>query len=170
VMVAIDSIDRARDEAARRRDLITRANGAHQKLEGSTPECISPTLLGTIKRRCSRCGNLGDFYTSSSSVCKECRKLEFRIYHKNHPERNKIRWERNQIRRYGNFRNRVVGGSCEICGSKGKLDIHHIDGNGRNLVDKGEFSNNNRANLRTLCRSCHMKVHRREEKLVGLSK
>ena len=42
VMAAIDSIDRARDEAARRRDLITRANGSHIYIEGSTHGSKSP--------------------------------------------------------------------------------------------------------------------------------
>jgi len=42
VMAAIDSIDRARDEAARRRDLITLANGSHPDLEGSTRGSKSP--------------------------------------------------------------------------------------------------------------------------------
>ena len=42
---------------------------------------------------------------------------------------------------------------CEICGESGKLDVHHIDGN---------FQNNNLSNLKVLCRSCHMKIHRQK--------
>lgn len=39
---------------------------------------------------------------------------------------------------------------CELCGKQGKLDVHHIDKNPYNNVDK---------NLMILCRSCHMKIH-----------
>jgi len=41
---------------------------------------------------------------------------------------------------------------CSKCGSTTNIDIHHIDGN---------FRNNSTNNLVALCRSCHMKEHRR---------
>lgn len=41
---------------------------------------------------------------------------------------------------------------CEICGSTKNIDVHHKDGN---------FSNNDPENLMLLCRSCHMKEHRK---------
>lgn len=42
---------------------------------------------------------------------------------------------------------------CSICGKIGKLDIHHKD---------GDYQNNNLTNLIYLCRSCHMKQHRKK--------
>ena len=157
--IALARIDADRDKINSSR----MRNESHINKEGSTPTSVTVVDFGSPKRRCTRCGNEREFYSNDRSTCKECRKLEFRLYQKSHPERNKIRWERNQIRRYGDFRNRVVGGSCEICGKTGKLDVHHIDGNGRNLVDHGFFANNNISNLRTLCRSCHIKIHRSQE-------
>lgn len=41
---------------------------------------------------------------------------------------------------------------CEMCGSKKNIDVHHIDGN---------YQNNTPENLMILCRSCHMKIHRK---------
>ena len=40
--------------------------------------------------------------------------------------------------------------SCEECGTCEKLDAHHSDGN---------ITNNSKKNIKTLCHSCHMKLH-----------
>lgn len=49
--------------------------------------------------------------------------------------------------------------TCEICGKKGKMDIHHKDCNPHN---------NDLSNLQILCRSCHMKIHRHQEKVCSV--
>jgi len=41
---------------------------------------------------------------------------------------------------------------CELCGSTKNVDVHHRDGN---------YKNNSSENLILVCRSCHMKLHRR---------
>lgn len=41
-------------------------------------------------------------------------------------------------------------GQCQTCGSTGRLDIHHKD---------GDKKNQDRENLAVLCRPCHMAVH-----------
>lgn len=41
---------------------------------------------------------------------------------------------------------------CERCGVKEGLDVHHKDGNWRN---------NKKSNLETLCHGCHMRLHSR---------
>jgi 5-methylcytosine-specific restriction endonuclease McrA len=41
--------------------------------------------------------------------------------------------------------------SCEICGSKENLIVHH--------KDEDRFNNKNN-NLKTLCRSCHQRGHK----------
>jgi hypothetical protein len=43
-------------------------------------------------------------------------------------------------------------GPCAACGSMGPTDVHHRDENWRN---------NHPSNLERLCRSCHMRLHRR---------
>ena len=46
--------------------------------------------------------------------------------------------------------------TCQGCGCKYKLEVHHIDGSGSNKsIDK---TNNKMSNLITLCHTCHMEV------------
>lgn len=45
--------------------------------------------------------------------------------------------------------------SCETCGATKKLDAHHKDGN---------ITNNTLKNIKTLCHSCHMKLHWQQKK------
>ena len=42
---------------------------------------------------------------------------------------------------------------CELCGSDRNIDVHHKDGN---------HLNNSFDNLITVCRSCHLKLHRKK--------
>ncbi len=42
-----------------------------------------------------------------------------------------------------------LGGKCEVCGSKTRLEFHHID---------GDRKNHNLKNIQLLCRSCHHAV------------
>jgi len=44
---------------------------------------------------------------------------------------------------------------CTICNSEYDLTVDHIDGKGRNYLNKGLKMNNNPNNLRILCRKCH---------------
>lgn len=41
--------------------------------------------------------------------------------------------------------------TCQMCGKKGKMDVHHID---------GDYQNNSSDNLMIICRSCHNKIHK----------
>lgn len=41
--------------------------------------------------------------------------------------------------------------SCSICNTKGKTDLHHID---------GDRTNNVESNFKEVCRSCHMRIHK----------
>ena len=74
---------------------------------------------------------------------------------------------------YRDYRNRVrFGGNrfkaferdnhqCQHCGTKDKLQIHHIDGRGYKTVGIKE-ANNSLENLLTLCPYCHIKVTNKE--------
>jgi 5-methylcytosine-specific restriction endonuclease McrA len=44
--------------------------------------------------------------------------------------------------------------TCQSCGKKRSLDVHHIDSNKHN---------NSESNLILLCRSCHLKTHRKQK-------
>ncbi len=41
---------------------------------------------------------------------------------------------------------------CELCGSSKSIDVHHKD---------FDYKNNTPENIMILCRSCHMKIHRK---------
>lgn len=45
--------------------------------------------------------------------------------------------------------------TCCLCNAKKQLVVHHIDGSGQD-----DLPNNDINNLITLCRSCHLKIHR----------
>lgn len=47
---------------------------------------------------------------------------------------------------------------CKNCGSGSKLVVHHIDGSGGK-----KNSNNALENLVTLCRACHLAIHRKQK-------
>ena len=52
--------------------------------------------------------------------------------------------------------------SCEHCGeSKKRIDRHHLDGNTKN---------NERSNIKYLCRRCHMREDGRIEKFIDLAR
>ena len=46
--------------------------------------------------------------------------------------------------------------TCQVCGSTKRLDVHHMDGNGKHLT---ENPNQNPNNLILLCHKCHMRLH-----------
>lgn len=70
-------------------------------------------------------------------------------------------WARSQReqRNYANLRKPTLkrdGYRCVKCGSNRLLCVHHKDGNGRGKSQP----NNTIDNLETLCRACHMNIHR----------
>lgn len=49
---------------------------------------------------------------------------------------------------------RMSPGPCEVCGSQNAIDVHHRD----------KDTNNNRPeNLQRICRSCHVRIHRKSK-------
>ncbi len=58
-------------------------------------------------------------------------------------------WKGGESRR--DYRNVIDKENCDRCGTEDNLGIHHID---------DDHYNNDPANLRVLCVSCHMSVHK----------
>lgn len=50
---------------------------------------------------------------------------------------------------------------CAICGTTQNLQVHHLDRN---------IKNNTEENLQTLCRSCHMRLHWQQRRLLKNAK
>ena len=42
-----------------------------------------------IEKKCSKCGEMNDFYSLNSNICKECVKKTVKLYQKNNPEKTK---------------------------------------------------------------------------------
>jgi predicted HNH restriction endonuclease len=69
-------------------------------------------------------------------------------------------------RDFGGKKNEALkrdGYACRLCGSKQMILVHHIDKTGRSVENN---HNNNLDNLITLCRKCHINIHR-EDLLKG---
>jgi len=69
--------------------------------------------------------------------------------------------------RFGGNRQRVLerdNFECQLCASDEQIVIHHIDGTTNRKSQKN--ANNDLSNLITLCRKCHLRVHRQGEDIV----
>jgi len=119
-----------------------------------------------------------EWYLKNLERCKKLQKERYernktqwlllsKLYQAEHPEatrRNK-RKNKDKIRFDGNRqsileRDRFV---CRLCGENSQLIIHHIDGTTNRKEEKN--ANNDPTNLITLCRSCHLKVHKYKMKI-----
>jgi thymidine kinase len=128
---------------------------------------------------CNKCGLQKDF----KNVCRPCKSKADKIWRKNNKEKVanyfKKRWqepERRLANKLYKERNRfgidaedyVKDKSCHDCGITNKhyksikgrrLDINHIDDNGRRALRLGDNPNNNFENFMVVCRSCHVSWH-----------
>ena len=127
-----------------------------------------------IMQKC-KCGS-SDRMTKG--LCYKCYAKSYREnpLNKERIHASKIKWrlknrdsnyrylERDQIH-YGGNREIALKRDdyqCTICGDKSKLTVHHKDNKGRGT----ENPNNSLSNLITLCRKCHMNIHRSDVALV----
>lgn len=79
---------------------------------------------------------------------RNCMKEAFRKKKKKTQEEITIRTSRKRAS------DLIVSTTCDICGKKNAIDVHHIDENPKN---------NSLDNLQRLCRSCHLKKHRKQK-------
>jgi len=100
------------------------------------------------------------YYLRHRKQCNEKSKKWYEDYKEKHGiSIAKIFSEQN---RFGGNRLKAVerdNYTCQICNSKKLICVHHIDKTGRSVDDN---HNNDLKNLITLCRKCHMNVHRED--------
>lgn len=126
------------------------------------------------EKHCEFCGKvfLPNRYTPKQPFCSaKCRTATYR-----RNNREKVnRWRRESYRRhietkratdaryhdkvrFGGNRIKALerdGHTCQLCGSRERLAVHHKDESGQS-----ENPNNELENLQTLCRSCHIRIHK----------
>jgi len=90
-----------------------------------------------------------------------------KIYQSEHKEQVKgyKRTNKDNIR-FGGIRKSILERDCfecQVCGSDHLLVIHHIDGTTNRKAQKN--ANNDPSNLVTLCRKCHLLVHKSKVKI-----
>ena len=119
-----------------------------------------PPYKKDIKKTCVICGSsfyVGKCHKRAMTCSDKCRHISWN-------KRNEIKCKKNgkkyrELRNYGGNRETALtrdGYRCTICLSKEQLQVHHIDGLGRN----SDIKNNDINNLQTLCNSCHQKLPR----------
>jgi 5-methylcytosine-specific restriction endonuclease McrA len=121
--------------------------------------------------KCVVCGNTG-YKHVSKGLCNSCYLAAYSKKHKLRIAKQKHKWYlknvtrevlkvRREMRHFEGNREAVLrrdGMRCTECGNTRLLTVHHIDGNGRSC----ETPNNDMSNLTTLCRSCHIEIHRKD--------
>lgn len=126
---------------------------------------------------CKKCGKPKD------KICRPCKSASDKRWRDNNKEKVrayfKKRWlepERKAANKLYKNRGRfgidadsyVLDKACEGCGKSNnenieeygrRLDINHIDNNGRRAMRMGEVVNNSTDNFMVMCRSCHTRWH-----------
>ena len=108
-------------------------------------------------KQCPVCGKefeLKQTHRTQKYCCAECRKKAERLYgHKRETDlayKDKIRFDGNRTKALERDEY-----TCTMCGAKKDLVVHHIDCSGQT-----DEPNNDVDNLTTLCRRCHINLHK----------
>ncbi len=103
------------------------------------------------KGKCVYCYSLA-YHQSHEVYCKELKHKHYLLKQKDSAKiQREDKWfdgKREEILLRDNH-------CCQRCGDAGDI-VHHKDGNGRGST----FPNNELTNLETLCRACHLNIHR----------
>ena len=121
-------------------------------------ECKSTRYPHMAKGKCSSCYSKN--YRSVPKNWKRIQEKKQEWYDENVRGTDYSKMRREQ-KHFGGKREKVLkrdGYQCTECGSLEKLVVHHRDGRGRGYKD----SKNSMINLTTLCKACHVDVHRAE--------
>lgn len=127
--------------------------------------------------KCVSCnGEFEKLYAPSRELCKKCYTFEYnKKYYEKHSNKikgNAQKWykenrkkalvkfkENREIDHFDGMREIILERDkhkCTVCNSTDKLVVHHKDFNGRG----NENPNNSEDNLVTLCKRCHIAIHR----------
>lgn len=130
---------------------------AIRRKKGQTP-------VGTMVM-CSSCGEDFPYHSGPQHRCPPCQKR-----YKVEKIHEWLKSDKERLKRYttkardnydfsGNRQKALErdNHTCQRCGTKEDLHVHHIDGNGVNTPR--EYRNNSLDNLITYCRGCHTLVH-----------
>ena len=108
-------------------------------------------------KQCPVCGKefeLKQTHRTQKYCCAECRRKAERLYgHKREIDlayKDKIRFDGNRTKALERDEY-----TCTMCGAKKDLVVHHIDCSGQT-----DEPNNDVDNLTTLCRRCHINLHK----------
>ena len=108
-------------------------------------------------KQCPVCGKefeLKQTHRTQKYCCAECRRKAERLYgHKRETDlvyKDKIRFDGNRSKALERDEY-----TCTMCGAKKDLVVHHIDCSGQT-----DEPNNDVDNLTTLCRRCHINLHK----------
>lgn len=159
------------------REVVADPSTTARRLLTTTMSCTRETFSSMTQwsRRhgcCTACGTT-DRKHYAHGLCSRCYLIEWNSDPANRAlaQEAKRRWynrsvtpetraERRNREHFGGNRQLVLdrdGHKCVQCGRTQSLVVHHKDGTGRGLRDG---NNNHPDNLVTLCRSCHINVHR----------
>ena len=137
----------------------------------------APSTGGIIIMKCKLFkGKFTKLYAPKKGLCEKCYHKTYRReyyiknaerlkqysidwYNDNHKVALEARKEAREDRNFDGMRERILerdGYKCTVCNSEDKLVVHHKDFNGRGK----ENPNNDEDNLITLCKQCHVAVHR----------
>lgn len=118
-----------------------------------------------VNWKSSKCILCGDSKVKAREMCDRCYRRSLPSYVSD--ERKRQKYLANQRKHFGGRREELLARAsnrCEMCGMTDeesltrwgkKLEIHHVDGRGR----ESNSPNHDDQNLRVLCRTCHHKMH-----------
>ena len=97
-------------------------------------------------------------------VCKSLH-LPDEFLTRSHIIRNKYNKEtRNTLQESGSrYNSQKIGGMCEICRKNRGSDTHHLQCKNFQMIKFiGTFHKNHKANLATVCKECHDRIHKED--------
>ena len=163
ICIACEKSFEAKRRGQRTCSVSCRGKLAGATLSKKTCQCGQPVRRGHSSTRCQACALIWkraqrrEFYRrhkdriSGERAERWRTDKEYRIAHLNHIKESRFNGLRVKRLELDQFK-------CQRCSSPGKLVVHHKKGHDRRTPDRMSRL----SDLITLCRTCHMKVHRED--------